>query len=333
MPHSLSPSPLAPLAPLVFALSTRSARPTRSYRPFEYVGAPDATVVFAVLGAEAVTVEESVRALPAGTKVGVLKVRLYRPWGAAQFLDALPATVETIAVLERTDDAARQGQGAGAGGPLYQDILATTEDRRKGTHVIAPSVGGDDLTPVHVKSLVNALFAGARSAEVLSFTMAAAAAAAAAASSSSTGAAARPFQAVPADTTQVVVWGSGAVGSEAMANDVLCNLRKTRRLQVQGRTAHDTVESEVAVTNHHLRFASESINAPYVVQPSTADLVAVFDTSVLAAFNVLSSVARKGAVVLNCDWLKEASAADAAGAQSKRPKWVERSPVTSKNGA
>ena len=266
--------------------------------------------------------EESVRALPAGTKVGVLKVRLYRPWGAAQFLDALPATVETIAVLERTDDAARQGQGAGAGGPLYQDILATTEDRRKGTRVIAPSVGGDDLTPVHVKSLVNALFAGARSAEVLSFTMAAAAAAAAAASSSSTGAAARPFQAVPADTTQVVVWGSGAVGSETMANDVLSNLRKTRRLQVQGRTAHDTVESEVAVTNHHLRFSSEPINAPYVVQPSTADLVAVFDTSALAAFNVLSSVARKGAVVLNCDWLKEASAADAAddaaGAKKKK---------------
>jgi hypothetical protein len=97
----------------------------------------------------------------------------------------------------------------------------------------------------------------------------------------------------------MVVRGSGAMESEMMAINVLCNLCKMRRREVQGRTPHAMVESALAVTNNHLRFSCESIIAPYVG-------IVVFNTSAIAAFNVHFLVKPKGVVVLNCAWLKVA---------------------------
>src|SRR5579859_2281679 len=93
-------------------------RTGRHYRLFDYVGAPDADRVIVLMGSGAETAHETALHLcPTGEKVGVLKVRLFRPFAAQRFVDALPATVRALAVLDRTKEPGSSGE------PLYQDVL------------------------------------------------------------------------------------------------------------------------------------------------------------------------------------------------------------------
>ena len=90
----------------------------RQYHLFEYVGAPDAERVIVLMGSGVGAVEESVdQHLARGEKVGVLKVRLYRPFDAAAFVQTLPTSVKQIAVLDRTKEPGSIGE------PLYQDVV------------------------------------------------------------------------------------------------------------------------------------------------------------------------------------------------------------------
>src|SRR5512132_1369702 len=90
----------------------------RQYRLFDYVGDPDAERVIVMMGSGSETAEETVKALRAqGEKVGLLKVRLYRPFSVERFVAALPRTVKSIAVLDRTKEAGSAGE------PLYQDVV------------------------------------------------------------------------------------------------------------------------------------------------------------------------------------------------------------------
>jgi pyruvate-ferredoxin/flavodoxin oxidoreductase len=96
----------------------------RRYRIYEYAGAPDAERVAVVMGSAAGAIEETVEALRArGEKVGVLRVRLYRPFSAERFVAALPETTRAIAVLDRTKE-----PGA-AGEPLYEDVVTALSER------------------------------------------------------------------------------------------------------------------------------------------------------------------------------------------------------------
>src|SRR6476469_7712109 len=89
----------------------------RKYELFDYIGAPDAERVIVMMGSGCETVEEAVTAMEkAGEKVGLLKVRLYRPFAVDRFLAALPKTVKSIAVLDRTKEPGSAGE------PLYQDV-------------------------------------------------------------------------------------------------------------------------------------------------------------------------------------------------------------------
>ncbi len=98
----------------------------RSYRLFDYVGAPDAENVIVMMGSGAETAQETVEHLVAsGRKVGLLKVRLYRPFSVEHFLQALPSTVRKITVLDRTKEA-----GA-AGDPLYLDVVNAIQEGLK----------------------------------------------------------------------------------------------------------------------------------------------------------------------------------------------------------
>ena len=102
----------------------------RSYHLFDYSGAADAERVIVVMGSAGEAVEETVHHLRAGgEKVGVLKVRLYRPFAADAFLAALPATVRQIAVLDRTKEPGALGE------PLYQDVVTALREH------------GDDARP------------------------------------------------------------------------------------------------------------------------------------------------------------------------------------------
>ncbi|HEY3102995.1 MAG TPA: hypothetical protein VGJ69_05355, partial [Pyrinomonadaceae bacterium] len=132
----------------------------RQYRLFDYAGAPDAERVIVVMGSGCETAEETANALTAnGEKVGLLKVRLYRPFSVDHFIAALPATVRTIAVLDRTKEP------GGAGEPLYQDVITALHETcqkpdRKGGPATTPRViggryglGSKEFTPAMVKSV------------------------------------------------------------------------------------------------------------------------------------------------------------------------------------
>ena len=108
----------------------------RQYHLFDYVGAEDAERVVVVMGSGIGAVEEVVQHLVArGEKVGLVKVRLYRPFDVTQFLDALPSTVQSIAVLDRTKEPGAVGE------PLYQDVVAALAES-DATRTVRPNVIG-----------------------------------------------------------------------------------------------------------------------------------------------------------------------------------------------
>ena len=131
----------------------------RKYHLFDYVGAPDAERVVVLMGSGAAVAEETVDYLAAhGEKVGVLKVRLYRPFAADAFLSALPKTVRGIAVLDRTKEPGALGE------PLYQDVLTTYAELASATQQAFPRVIGGryglsskEFTPAMVKAVLDEL--------------------------------------------------------------------------------------------------------------------------------------------------------------------------------
>ncbi len=133
----------------------------RQYRLFDYVGAPDADRVIVMMGSGAETAHEAVEYLTArGEKVGLLKVRLFRPFSADAFLEALPNTVKSLAVLDRTKEAGAAGE------PMYQDVLTALGERLNlGTLPFAfPKVVGGryglsskEFTPAMVKAVFDNL--------------------------------------------------------------------------------------------------------------------------------------------------------------------------------
>ena len=102
----------------------------RAYRLFDYVGAPDAERVVVLMGSGCETAHETVESLQSrGEKVGVLKVRLYRPFSVQHFVQALPATTRVIAALDRTKEPGALGE------PMYQDVVTAISEGWKGQPV------------------------------------------------------------------------------------------------------------------------------------------------------------------------------------------------------
>ena len=127
----------------------------RQYRLYEYYGDPDATRVIVLMGSGCETVQETVDTLNAqGERVGVLKVRLYRPFDVKAFVDALPTTIERIAVLDRTKEPGSSGE------PLYLDcVTALYEEWSSAPKVIGGRYGlsSKEFTPAMVKAVFDNL--------------------------------------------------------------------------------------------------------------------------------------------------------------------------------
>jgi len=132
----------------------------RNYDLFQYYGAPDAEQVVIIMGSGGETVSETVEALnKAGGKTGVIQVRLYRPFSLDHFIKALPASVKSIAVLDRTKESGAMGE------PIYQDILSTLVDAfQQGKLKKIPNIVGGryglsskEFTPAMVKAVYDEL--------------------------------------------------------------------------------------------------------------------------------------------------------------------------------
>jgi pyruvate-ferredoxin/flavodoxin oxidoreductase len=272
----------------------------RSYRPFDYEGAPDAERVLVLMGSGAETARETVKALAAkGEKVGVLQVRLYRPFSAEHLFSALPESATSIAVLERTKE-----PGA-AGEPLYLDVVAALADAvARGARPFMPRVVGGryglsskDFTPAMAKAVLDGL-KRQDGGNVIGLTNGFTVGIDDDVSGTSI-AVDESFSIEPDAVTRAVFYGLGADGTVGANKNSVKIIAEDAGRFAQGYFVYDSHKSG-AQTISHLRFGPEPIRAPYLIEQ--AGFVACHQFSFLKRLDVLRLAAPEGVFLLNSPW-------------------------------
>jgi pyruvate-ferredoxin/flavodoxin oxidoreductase len=285
------------------AMARFAALTGRRYRPFEYEGASDAERVVVLMGSGAETARQTVKALVArGEKVGVLQVRLYRPFSAAHFLLALPPSVGAIAVLEQTKEPGCAGE------PLYLDVVATLAqgvangERSSMPRVIGGRYGlsSKDFTPAMAKAALDELArrdAGNRFTGRNGFTLGIED------DVSHTSLAIDNAFSIETDhTTRAVFYGLGADGTVGANKNSVKIIAEDARQYAQGYFVYDSHKSG-AQTISHLRFGPEPIKAPYLI--ASAGFVACHQFTFLERQDVLRLAAAGGTFLLNSPFGKD----------------------------
>ncbi|MEQ1642819.1 MAG: pyruvate:ferredoxin (flavodoxin) oxidoreductase, partial [Pyrinomonadaceae bacterium] len=261
----------------------------REYAPVKYFGAPDAEKVIVVMGSGVETAAETAAFLSEnGEKTGVLQVALYRPFPADDFLATLPATVKSIAVLDRTKEPGASGE------PMYQDVMITLMEAVSGGRLTSMPliVGGryglssKEFTPAMVKAVFDNLSAetpknhftvgiiddvGYTSLDVDS-----------------------SFTLDESDWTQALFYGLGADGTVGANKNSIKIIGENTELSAQGYFVYDSKKSG-AKTVSHLRFGKKPIKAPYLI--TSADFIACHQFNFLEREEMLS-LAKPGATFL-----------------------------------
>jgi pyruvate-ferredoxin/flavodoxin oxidoreductase len=274
---------LALPAAVQHAMDRFEALTGRGHRLFEYDGAPDAERVIVVMGSGAETVRATVRALGAAAKVGVVTVKLFRPFSAADFAAALPSTARRVAVLDRTKEPGAIGE------PLYQDVItALDEAGRSGVHVIGGryGLGSKEFTPAMVNAVFDELD---RPSPKRHFTVGIV--------DDVTGLSLRVqdgFRVEPAGSIGAIFFGLGADGTVGANKNSIKIIAEETGNHAQGYFVYDSKKSG-AVTISHLRFGPQPIAAPYLI--ARASFVACHQFSFLERYDVLER-AEPGAVFL-----------------------------------
>jgi pyruvate-ferredoxin/flavodoxin oxidoreductase len=263
----------------------------RSYHLFDYVGAPDAERVLVLMGSGAETAQETVEALTArNERVGVLKVRLYRPFATEAFVAALPGTVKTIAVLDRTKEP------GGVGEPLYLDVVTalheTVSSGQAPFHEVPRVIGGryglgsKEFTPAMIKGIFDDMatprpknhFTIGIHDDVTHTSL--------------------PYEArfstESPDTVRAVFYGLGADGTVGANKNSIKIIGEETPYYAQGYFVYDSKKSG-SVTISHLRFGPQPIHSTYLI--SQANFVACHQFSFLNRLDVLQ-VAEPGATFL-----------------------------------
>ncbi len=262
----------------------------RQYKLYEYFGAPDAERVVILMGSGCDTVEETVEALVAkGEKIGLLKVRLYRPFSAEDFVKTLPATVKAIAVLDRTKEPGSLGE------PLYEDVrTAIGEVQAAGKCQFKDwplviggryGLGSKEFTPAMVK----AVFDNLKNEKKKNFTIGI--------EDDITGSSLKyddSFQLEDRDMHQAMFYGLGSDGTVGANKNSIKIIGEATDNKAQAYFVYDSKKSG-SITTSHLRFGKHSIRKPYLV--TQADFVACHKFTFLEKYDMLSN-AKKGATFL-----------------------------------
>ena len=263
----------------------------RSYHLFDYYGAPDAERVVILMGSGVGAAEEAVEALQArGEKVGILKVRLFRPFDVDSFLAALPKTVKSIAVLDRTKEPGAIGE------PLYQDILSVYAERiSSGAATTMPRVIGGryglsskEFTPAMVKAVFDEL---ARPEMKNHFTVGIND------DVSHTSLAYDPdFSTEDPRTVRALFYGLGSDGTVGANKNSIKIIGKGTDSWVQGYFVYDSKKAG-SVTVSHLRFGPNPIRSTYLI--SKANFVACHQSQFLNRIDMLSAADEGATFLLN----------------------------------
>lgn len=262
----------------------------RQYQLYEYVGAPDAERVVVIMGSGAEAAHEAVEALTAkGDKVGVLKVRLFRPFAGEMFLAALPRTVKALAVLDRTKEPGSIGE------PLYQDVVTAFYESSLTNGAVKPRICGGryglsskEFTPAMVKAVLDELSKASPKNHFtvginddVTFTSLAFDPA---------------FSTEAPETVRAVFYGLGSDGTVGANKNSIKIIGEETPLNVQGYFVYDSKKAG-SVTVSHLRFGPKPIRSTYLID--RANFVACHQFSFLDRIDVLKAAEPGATFLLN----------------------------------
>ena len=263
-----------------------------NYKPFNYYGAPDADRVIVAMGSVCDCAEEVVDYLnAAGEKVGLLKVRLYRPFVADYMLSELPETVKSISVLDRTKEPGSIGE------PLYLDVLAAINGSSfTGVNVYTGryGLGSKDTTPGDIVAVYNNMksetpkrrFTIGIVDDVTNLSL---------------DITDNP-DTTPAGTHSCKFWGLGADGTVGANKNSIKIIGDHTDMYAQGYFAYDSKKSG-GLTVSHLRFGDKPIKSTYYI--SKADFVACHNPSYVDKYDMVDDLKEGGSFLLNCPWSGE----------------------------
>ena len=275
------------------AMNRFAALAGRAYHLFDYVGAADAESVIAMMGSGAEAAEETIEALNRqGAKLGLLKVRLYRPFDSNAFIAALPATVKAIAVLDRCKE-----PGA-AGEPLYQDIVtALSENSAKLPFAMPRVIGGryglssKEFTPAMVKGIIDEL---AKVTPKNHFTIGINDDV-----SHSSLNYDPTFSTEDPKTVRALFYGLGSDGTVGANKNSIKIIGSETPNYAQGYFVYDSKKSG-SMTTSHLRFGPNPIHSTYLI--TRASFIACHNFSFLEKINVLEAAIPGAVFLLNAPY-------------------------------
>ena len=266
-----------------------SALTGRNYHLFDYVGAKDAENVVVCMGSGCDTIEETITKMNnEGHKVGLIKVRLYRPFATQAFLNVIPETVKKIAVLDRTKEPGSLGE------PLYLDVCtALLENGKKDITVVGGryGLGSKEFNP----SMVYSVYKNLEQAQPknhftvgiydditntsLDF--------------------AEKYNAAPAGTISCKFYGLGSDGTVGANKNSIKIIGDHTDMFAQGYFFYDSKKSG-GITVSHLRFGKTPIQSAYLID--NADFVACHNPSYLTRYDMVTDIKEGGKFLINCAW-------------------------------
>lgn len=264
----------------------------RHYKLFDYVGAPDAEKVIVTIGSSCDTVEETINYLNKnGEKLGLIKVRLYRPFSLEHFISAIPASCKTIIAMDRTKEPGSVGE------PLYADVCAALKDAGRDNITVLGGrygLGSKEFTP----SMVKAIYDNASAAKPKNhFTVGI--------NDDVTGNSLDVTTFVdpaPEGVVRCKFYGLGADGTVGANKNTIKIIGDHTDMYAQGYFEYDSKKSG-GFTISHLRFGKTPIQSPYLID--SAEFIACHNPSYVTRYDILKGIKDGGVFLLNSPWTQE----------------------------
>ncbi len=255
------------------------------YKLFNYYGAPDAEHVLVAMGSVNDTIEETIDYMMAqGCKVGVVKVRLYRPFSAKALLEAIPETVKQITVLDRTKEPGAMGE------PLYLDVVAALKGTKFETVPVFSGrygLGSKDTTPAQIVAIYNntekKMFTVGIVDDVTHLSLEVG----------------PQLVTTPEGTINCKFWGLGADGTVGANKNSIKIIGDNTDMYAQAYFDYDSKKSG-GVTMSHLRFGKSPIKSTYLIHQ--ANFVACHNPAYIRKYNMVQELVDGGTFLLNCPW-------------------------------
>ena len=258
-----------------------------NYKLFNYYGAPDADRVIVAMGSVCDVAEEVIDYLTAkGEKVGLVKVRLYRPFVAEKLCEAIPATAKVISVLDRTKEPGSLGE------PLYLDVIAALNECGRSVKVLGGryGLGSKDTTPASIFAVYANMAGECKNHFTVGIV------------DDLTGHSLTECAApdtAPADMIQCKFWGLGGDGTVGANKNSIKIIGDHTDKYIQAYFQYDSKKTG-GITISHLRFGDSPIKSSYYI--NKADFVACHNNAYLSKYDMISDVKPGGTFLLDCPW-------------------------------